>query len=277
MSDIFDFEVRTDQYGVMGNPITHSKSPQIHRMFAQQTTQNLEYNAIHVDLGGFEQAIGNFNASLGKGLNVTVPFKQEAFAVADELSERAQRAGAVNTLKFDGKKIYGDNTDGIGLVNDLQNNHNIKLSDSRILLMGAGGAARGVVAPLLSQQPESLYIVNRTPDKAVSLAESFSDLGNIQGGGYTDLNGKKFNIVINATAASLQGEMPPLPDDILEENATCYDMMYGQQTPFMQWATQHRATIILDGLGMLVEQAAEAFFIWRAVRPDTKSVIDSLR
>lgn len=277
MSDLFDFEQRKDQYGVMGNPVAHSKSPQIHSLFAQQTGQRLEYNAIHVDLGGFDQAVGNFDASGGKGLNITVPFKQEAYALMDECSDRAERAGAVNTIVFKEDRRYGDNTDGVGLVNDLVQNHQVVLQGKRILLMGAGGAARGVLAPLLDTRPAHIVIANRTPDKAVALAHAFSDLGDVSGCGYHELGEQRFDIVINATAASLQGELPPLPDTLLTDNAVCYDMMYGKITPFMQWASEHGARHVLDGLGMLVEQAAESFFIWRGVRPDTAPVIEALR
>lgn len=277
MSDLFDFEQRNDQYGVMGNPITHSKSPQIHTMFAQQTGQRLEYNAIHVDLGGFDQAVGNFDASGGKGLNITVPFKQDAFALVDEVSDRAKRAGAVNTITFRNDKRLGDNTDGVGLVNDLMHNHQMTLQGKRILLMGAGGAARGVLAPVLACHPKILVIANRTPDKAVALAQVFVDLGKVSGCGYHELGEQQFDIVINATAASLQGELPPLPDNLLAENSACYDMMYGKTTPFMQWANEHGAQQILDGLGMLVEQAAESFYLWRGVRPKTAPVIAALR
>ena len=277
MADLFDFEQRKDQYGVMGNPITHSKSPQIHTLFAQQTRQHLEYTAIHVDLGGFAQAVGNFDASGGKGLNITVPFKQEAYALVDDLSERARRAGAVNTIKFEKEKSVGDNTDGVGLVNDLTRNHQLTLAGKRILLMGAGGAARGVLAPLLECKPAQLVIANRTPDKAVALAAAFADLGNVKGCGYHELNTQQFDLVINATAASLQGELPPLPEKLLAGGAVCYDMMYGKQTPFMQWAVAHGAGLVLDGLGMLVEQAAESFYLWRGVRPETAPVITLLR
>jgi shikimate dehydrogenase len=278
MSDLFDFGERIERYAVMGNPISHSKSPMIHTMFAQQTHQSIEYTAIQVDLGGFEQAVGNFMASGGKGLNITVPFKEEAWALATARSERAERAGAVNTLKFIDEKIVGDNTDGIGLVNDLTVNHQYQLKGKRILLLGAGGAARGVVAPLSEQAPAEIIIGNRTPDRAVALAERFSDMGKISGCGFTALEEQQFDIVINATAASLQGEVPPLPNDLLNDNAFCYDMMYGAQpTAFMNWATNHGAAKISDGLGMLVEQAAESFYIWRNVRPDTQPVIHNIR
>ena len=278
MSDIFDFGQRKDSYAVMGNPITHSKSPLIHTLFAEQTQQLMEYSAIHVDLGGFEQAVGNFNASGGKGLNITVPFKQEAFAVVNEISDRAKRAGAVNTIKFEGNRIFGDNTDGIGLVNDLKNNLLLDLKDLRILLMGAGGAARGVIAPLLEAHPGMLVIANRTPDKAVALANGFGDLGYVQGCGYAQLQELQFDLVINATAASLQGDVPPLPDELLAEQALCYDMMYGAKpTAFMAWSAVHGAARSVDGLGMLVEQAAESFYLWRGVRPETPPVMDAVR
>ena len=278
MKDIFDFGKKTDDYAVMGNPIAHSKSPSIHTLFAEQTQQSILYTAIHVDLEGFKQAVGNFAASGGKGLNVTVPFKQEAWALVTEKSERAERAGAVNTIKIDDDKLFGDNTDGVGLVNDLMINQNIELKNKSILLMGAGGAARGVLIPLLKQNPSSLFIANRTPDKAKDLADDFSDAGNVNGGGYDAIAGLKFDVVINATAASLHGDLPPLPDTLLNNNASCYDMMYrAKPTPFMEWATKHNAVKVLDGLGMLVEQAAESFYIWRNVKPETKIVIEKLR
>ena len=280
MSDIFDFEKRVDDYAVMGNPITHSKSPRIHSLFAEQTDQPVNYTAIQVDIGGFKQSVGNFAANGGKGLNITVPFKQEAWQLVDQRSDRAERAGAVNTIKFENGKLVGDNTDGIGLVNDLIVNNQISLKDKRVLLMGAGGAARGVLAPLLAERPSTLIIVNRTATKAIELAAQFSDLGNVTGCGYEKLTEEKpFDVIINATAASLQGELPPLPDNVVaEDGCCCYDMMYGAEpTTFMQWAREHDAAKILDGLGMLVEQAAESFNIWRGVRPNTHVVIELLR
>jgi len=278
VADLFDFGKKVEDYAVMGNPIAHSKSPSIHTLFAAQTNQSILYTAMHVDTGGFNQAVGNFAATGGKGLNITVPFKQEAWALVNERSERAERAGAVNTIKIEEDKLIGDNTDGVGLVNDLTINHNIDLANKKILLMGAGGAARGVLVPLLKQNPSLLFIANRTPDKAKDLALDFSDAGHTEGGGYDALMDKQFDIVINATAASLQGDLPPLPDTLLNENASCYDMMYSAKpTPFMQWATEHNAEKVLDGLGMLVEQAAESFYIWRGVKPETHLVIDKLR
>jgi len=278
MTDIFDFEPRVDEYAVMGNPIKHSKSPQIHSLFAAQTQQSINYTAIQVDVGGFKQAVGNFAAHKGKGLNITVPFKKEAWALVDERSERAERAGAINTIKFLEKgTLYGDNTDGMGLVNDLKNNYKLKLNQQRVLLMGAGGAARGVLAPLLNEKPITLVVVNRTQSKAKELADHFSDLGSIKGCGYDNLVGQQFDIIINATAASLHGELPPLPEQLVTTTGCCYDMMYGRQTPFMQWAEQQGVQTVADGLGMLVEQAAESFYVWRKVRPDTAVVLDVLR
>ena len=277
MSDLFDFSRRKDRYAVMGNPIGHSKSPRIHALFAAQTGQQLEYTAIQVDPGGFRQAVGNFDSSGGKGLNVTVPFKQEAWELVGQRSERAERAGAVNTIIFNGDGSRGDNTDGIGLVNDLLH-HDIPIRGQQILLVGAGGAARGVVGPLLEHVPARLVIVNRTPDKAVELAARFADLGKVEGCGFPALAGQRFDLLINATSASLHGELPPLPDDVLAPGAACYDMMYSAApTPFQEWARKHGVEQNLDGLGMLVEQAAEAFYLWRGVRPDTAPVIAQLR
>jgi shikimate dehydrogenase len=279
MSDIFDFDKPRDKYAVMGNPITHSKSPRIHSLFAEQTGEAVDYTAIQVDPGGFEQAVAHFIATGGKGLNVTVPFKREAWQLVDTRSNRAERAGAVNTIKIESEQLFGDNTDGIGLVNDLVRNNAIMLKGKRILLMGAGGAARGVLAPLLEQQPAQLVIANRTASRARDLAKEFSDLGAVQGCGYdAALEKLQFDVIINATAASLQGELPPLPDAIVADGGACYDMMYGAQpTAFMNWATQQGAAKVLDGLGMLVEQAAESFDVWRGVHPDTQSVIEALR
>ncbi len=279
MIDIFDFSPKVDDYAVMGNPIGHSKSPAIHAQFARQTKQAINYTAIHVDLGGFEQAVGNFVASGGRGLNITVPFKQEAWALAEERSERAERAGAVNTLIFKDKKIIGDNTDGVGLVRDLRDNKKLELQGRRILLMGAGGAARGVLLPLLNQQPAQLTIVNRTPEKAKDLADSFSEMGKVAGCGYEALAGQSFDLIINATAASLRGEMPPLREGVIAPpGGACYDMMYASKpTAFMRWCQEHGADRVYDGLGMLVEQAAESFYLWRGVRPQTNEVIETLR
>lgn len=268
----------TDHYAVFGNPIAHSKSPVIHAAFARQTGQNMDYKAILTPMDGFRESVRAFQAEGGAGGNVTVPFKEQAFDLADERTTRAQAAGAVNTLKFEGNMILGDNTDGVGLVRDLTANLGVLLKGQRVLLMGAGGAARGVVLPLLEEGPAELFIVNRTAAKATDLARSFADAGAgvVDGGGYESLAGKNFDVVINATSASLGGELPPLPDDILAPSAWAYDMMYGRETPFTAFA-RIRGARVADGLGMLVEQAAEAFHLWRGVRPETGPVIQLLR
>jgi shikimate dehydrogenase len=265
----------TDAYAVFGNPIAHSKSPLIHAAFARQTGQDIRYTALLAPLDGFRETVEAFRDGGGRGANVTVPFKEQAFALATRRSERAEMAGAVNTLSFDGAGILGDNTDGAGLVRDLANNLAIGLASKRILLMGAGGAARGVILPLLEQAPAALYIANRTADKAAALAKGFARHGEISGGGYDGLPGP-FDVVINATAASLAGELPPLPATVFAGGALAYDMMYGRDTPFLAFARSREARTA-DGLGMLVEQAAEAFFLWRGVRPETRPVIDMLR
>lgn len=277
MTDPFNFGTRVDRYAVMGNPVAHSKSPRIHALFAGQTGQKIEYTAIQVDPGGFEQALGNFQASGGKGLNITVPFKEEAWAYVDKRTARAELAGAVNTIKFEKGYVLGDNTDGVGLVSDLTENYRIDLQYKNILLMGAGGAARGVIAPLLQQRPAKLIIANRTVDKAVALAEIFKDYGSIEGCGYDDLD-TSFDIIINATAASLAGDLVPIPPLCIAADSFCYDMMYGgTATVFMRWAKDCGALQYSDGLGMLVGQAAESFYLWRGVRPDIKTVIEQLR
>jgi len=283
MSSLFDFDKPADAYAVMGNPISHSRSPQIHAAFAQQTGQRIVYTATQVDPGGFEQAVGNFFANGGKGLNITVPFKREAWALADELGPEAKQAGAVNTLLMNAEGLLvGRNTDGIGLVRDILHNHGGSIAGEKILLVGAGGAARGVIQPLLAEAPVQLLIVNRTANRAHELAADFNILDNnktlITGSGFDDLAAQHFDLIINATAASLQGEIPPLPDETCTASTWCYDMMYSAEpTPFMRWAEQHNAEKSVDGLGMLVEQAAESFFHWRGVRPDTAPVIQTIR
>ncbi len=266
-------------YAVMGNPVRHSKSPAIHREFARQRAIALEYRAIHVELGGFESALRAFRENGGRGLNITVPFKLEAYQLADRHSARAEQAGAVNTLRFeDDGSAYGDNTDGVGLLRDITANLNHPLVDQRVLILGAGGAVRGILDALLEQQPKELVVANRTVAKAKDLEKLFRPQGSIRGCGFEDLRGKCFDVVINATAASLQGDVPAVPKDVLETNALAYDLMYGDKpTPFMIWAKGHGTTRTCDGLGMLVEQAAESFFVWHGVRPDTQPVIGSLR
>ena len=263
----------------MGNPIAHSKSPQIHQLFAQQTGQAISYQAMLVEKDRFAEAVAEFLAAGGKGLNVTVPFKQEAWQIADQLSSRAQRAGAVNTLMLlETGSLFGDNTDGVGLVRDLTVNLRVELSGRRILMLGAGGAARGVLAPLLEQEPAHLVIANRTPERAEELSDLFSDLGQLTGCGFDGLSGEAFDVVINATAAGLRGEVPELPEGLIGPGTCCYDMMYGSTpTAFMRYAQMRAARCTFDGLGMLVEQAAESFLLWRGVPPQTGPVIDLLR
>ncbi len=268
----------TDRYLVVGNPIKQSKSPQIHRYFAHSLNQDISYQSRLVEVGRFADDIGQFFADGGCGLNVTVPFKQQACSFAEQLSDRARLAGAVNTLYRDSQgRICGDNTDGVGLVRDLQVNHGALLRDKRVLILGAGGAVRGVLAPLLATLPRQLVIANRTAERAAELARDFAALGPVSGGGYQQLQGP-FDLVINGTSASLQGQLPPLADGLLAADAWCYDMMYAAQpTPFMNWANGQGAARVMDGLGMLVEQAAESFYIWRGVRPQTAALISSLR
>lgn len=268
----------TDQYAVFGNPINHSKSPSIHRQFAEQTGQDLHYAKQLVAEGQFVSAAQEFFAQGGKGLNVTVPFKVDAFSFAQELTPRAQRAGAVNTLAMQSNgKILGDNTDGIGMVHDM---HNLGWDQQgkRVLILGAGGAVRGILQPLLEEKPSQVVIANRTLSKAQELAAEFHDLTEIIACEYGELSGKSFDLIINGTSASLSGDLPPLPKDLLNEGASCYDMMYGAEpTVFLRWAAEHGAAKTADGLGMLVGQAAEAFYLWRHIRPEVVPVITALR
>lgn len=268
-----------DKYAVYGNPIKHSKSPQIHSLFAEQTGQSLRYRAHQVELGKFSSAAKSFFANGGKGLNITVPFKLDAFAFADQLSARAQLAGAVNTLFVqEGGSIYGDNTDGAGMVRDIRHNLDWPIAGKRLLVLGAGGAVRGILEPLLKNDPSLLVIANRTVEKAQQLSTDFAKYGDVRGCSYDALSGNQFDLVINGTSASLAGELPPLPSDLLNDNGCCYDMMYSAgPTPFMRWAAENMAWAVADGLGMLVEQAAESFCIWRGVRPQTMPVIDAVR
>ena len=269
----------TDRYAVMGNPVAHSKSPRIHTLFASQTGQDIEYSAILVEPGGLASAVGEFHTGGGRGLNITVPFKEDAWALAARRSDRAELAGAVNTLVLDAAgKHFGDNTDGAGLVRDLTLNHGCALTGKRVLLVGAGGAAQGVIEPLLIEQPALLEVANRTPAKAVELARRFCGLGRIEGCGLDGPDGQSFDVIINATSASLSGEVPALPNSVVHGNSWCYDMMYGDEpTAFVRWGMEQGAAHSVDGLGMLVEQAAESFYLWRCVHPDTGPVIAELR
>ncbi len=265
-----------DQYCVFGNPIEHSRSPFIHHTFAKQTNQNIYYQKKLVPLNGFSDAVTAFIKQEGKGANITVPFKEEALALADELSDRARLAGAVNTLTFKNGKVYGDNTDGEGLVQDLIRNK-VSLAGCRILLLGAGGAARGVLLPLLSQSPSSITVANRTESKAELLCLHFSD-SRVTASNFLDVEGKQFDLIINATSASLSGGVPAISETVINNTVTCYDMVYGKdKTPFLKWAKKHGAANIIDGLGMLVGQAAVSFSIWRDVSPETLPVIEQLR
>ena len=267
-----------DRYAVFGNPIGHSKSPDIHNQFAAQTGQSLIYTAELIELDQFAESVTAFVDNHGKGLNITVPFKQEAWQLASKRSPRAERAGAVNTLLIKDNTLFGDNTDGLGLVRDLIDNHNQNINNQHILIVGAGGAVRGVIEPILELKPAELVIANRTVEKAWQLAKDFSEFGNISGCSLEALDTQHFDIVINGTSASLQGELPPLPGTLFNENACAYDMMYAARpTPFMQWAKQNGAAHVYDGLGMLVEQAAESFRLWRGVTPETRPVIQSIR
>lgn len=268
-----------DQYRVFGNPIAQSKSPQIHRRFAEQTGEALNYDKQLVDLEGFAAAAGQFFAEGGRGLNITVPFKLDAFKFATRLTERAQNAGAVNTLKaLDDGEVLGDNTDGQGMVSDMVDHLQWTLRGKRILMLGAGGAVRGVLQPLLEQAPEQVVIANRTIAKALTLVREFKRYGKVQACGFADLVDQQFDVVINGTSASLAGDLPPLPDGMLAEHAVCYDMMYAAEpTVFLRWAQQQGAAHTADGLGMLVGQAAEAFYLWRGIRPEVSPVISWLR
>lgn len=273
---INETHANADRYAVIGHPVAHSKSPDIHARFASQTGQNIFYERLLAPLSGFVDTVHSFMREGGRGANVTVPFKLEAHAMATSLTARAKAAGAVNTLRFDGDAILGDNTDGIGLVADIVRNAGISLHGKRILLLGAGGAARGVVLPLLEQQPAELVIANRTVQKAEELAQQFNAHGVVRACSFAALD-TSFDVVINATSASLAAEVPPIAPAVFGAGALAYDMMYGKEpTVFMCFASQHGAAV-RDGLGMLVEQAAESFFVWRGVRPDTGPVLGTLR
>lgn len=267
----------TDRYAVVGNPIAHSKSPQIHAFFATQTAQNLSYDRLLAPLDGFVATVEQFFAQGGRGLNVTVPFKETAFRFAGALTERAAAAGAVNTLSFEAGNVLGDNTDGAGLLQDIRSNLRMDLAGKTILLMGAGGAARGVMLPLLQAKPHQVVIANRTFGRAQALAQQFQRYGLVVATTYTRLT-SGFDVIINATSASLGGEVPPLPTVVWQDCSLAYDMMYANAlTPFLLQAEQAGVTQLADGLGMLVEQAAEAFTVWRGVRPETASVLHALR
>jgi shikimate dehydrogenase len=268
----------TDQYAVIGNPIGHTKSPLIQGFFAEQTGQDMEYTAFEAPIGGFATRVDEFRRSGGLGLNITAPFKLDAFDYATELSERARLAGAVNAMKFSGNRVAAENFDGVGLTNDIQLNLKFPLKHRRVLLLGSGGAARGAILPFLKQQPAELVIVNRTISKAHELVERFSSYGTLSAVGYEALAGLgPFDVVVNATSASLRGELPPVPAESFASGCLAYELVYGKGlTPFLRVARDAGARQIADGVGMLVEQAAEAFEWWRGVRPATRPMIEKI-
>lgn len=266
-----------DRYAVIGSPIGHTKSPLIHIAFAKNSGQALEYTALEAPLGGFAAAATAFREAGGRGMNVTAPFKLDAFAYATDLTDRAHLAGAVNALKFEGGKVYADNFDGVGLLRDVEQNLGRLMCGKRVLLMGGGGAARGALQPFLAAQPAELVLVNRTAEKAQALAAQFAPYGNIVGLGYADLDHRSFDIVVNATSASLRSELPPVHTDVFRPDSLAYELAYGKGlTPFLRLAQGAGVGRLADGVGMLVEQAAEAFFWWRGVRPDTRPMIAQL-
>ena len=279
MTKLFEFSCSKRRFAVIGNPVAHSRSPEIHQMFGRQCGITLEYEAVQVDPGGLPQAMRNLQARGFNGLNVTVPYKQAAYAMADRLSARARIAAAVNTVRFESDEaIFGDNTDGIGLLRDLEHNLSQLLRDSSLLVVGAGGAVRGVLEPLLSAEPAMLVVTNRTADRAFSLVDAFSTYGSIQAVPLDQLGGQAFDVVINGTAASLTGERPALPNNLFASGSLAYDMVYGNDcTPFLRWARKQGADRVTDGWGMLIEQAASSFELWHDVRPDTAPVLRSFR
>jgi shikimate dehydrogenase len=267
-----------DQYGIVGHPIAHSWSPFIHGMFAKATAQNLVYRLFDIAADEFRRETLRLFTSGMRGLNITLPHKQAAADLVNELTPRAARAQAVNTIAyFEDTTLLGDNTDGIGLICDLERNLQVDLPDKRVLILGAGGAARGVIAPLMERELRTLTIANRTPMRARNLAAEFSDMGTIAGCSFAELQGRPYDLIINATSASLQGEMPGMPAGLVDEETVCYDMAYGRgQTPFTTWAHSLHARRATKGWGMLVEQAAESFFLWRGIRPNTQPVLEAL-
>jgi len=268
----------TDRYAVIGNPVSHSQSPFIHAEFARQTEQTIQYDRLYADLDKFDEVVGQFIQDGAKGLNITLPFKGNAYRMATELTDRARAAEAVNTLTFKDGKIYGDNTDGVGLVRDIVTNLDFPIAGQRVLILGAGGAVRGVLGPILAEKPASLTIANRTLIKAEALAHQFSAEGKIEAVGYEALNGRQFDIIINATSTSLSNELPPIPAGLFTARTLAYDMVYSKGlTPFLRRAQTENAGMLADGLGMLVEQAAESFRIWRGIQPDTRKVTNELR
>lgn len=267
----------TDHYAVIGNPIAQSKSPQIHTMFAQATGQDIVYNKLEAPLDGFSDAVLRFRAAGGRGMNVTAPFKLQALAMATQARPAAWAAGAANTLRFDGERIEAENFDGLALVRDLVRNHDMPIAGRRVLLLGAGGAVRGALHPLLEEGPARVVVVNRTVEKARKVVEELGHEPRVAWCGYHDLGDERFDIVIDGTSASLLGELPPVHASVFGPDAVAYEMVYGKGlTPFLRLAKDAGITRLADGVGMLVEQAAEAFHWWRGVRPQTQAVIEAL-
>ena len=268
-----------DRYGVMGYPVSHSRSPVIHRLFALQTGQNIQYELLQVTPDKLSVAVRQFQRTGGMGLNITVPHKAEIIKLCDQLTERASTAGAANTLTFADGEIHGDNTDGIGLLRDLTINLGVALDGANILILGAGGATRGIVGPLLEMQPASLRIANRTMDKAQALADHFSRSGPVSACRFNMVPVTEiYDLIINATSAGVKGEVPPYPAAAISRNTLCYDLSYGlKPTPFSVWAREQGAERSVMGWGMLVEQAAESFNIWRGVRPETAPVLKQMK
>jgi len=267
-----------DRYALMGHPVSHSWSPFIHGMFARATLQHMQYRLLDVAPEKFRHEALQFFRDGGKGLNITVPHKQAAAELVNELTPRAALAGSVNTIRLNGAdRLVGDNTDGSGLVIDLEQNLGLELAGRRILVLGAGGATRGILGPLLERHPAALVLANRTPQRAEELAADFADLGPLSTSSFDAIEGTGFDLVINATSASLQGQMPAIPAAIVGPATVCYDMAYAKaETPFTRWAHEHGAAAAFKGWGMLVEQAAEAFLLWRGVRPETRAVLELL-
>jgi shikimate dehydrogenase len=267
------------RYAVIGKPVNHSKSPRIHSLFAKETEQEMAYEAIEADEESFDSFVTDFFAGGGSGLNITVPYKEKAFALAEQTSDRAGLARAVNTLYVDDQgRICGDNTDGAGLVNDIKTNHGFEIRGGKILILGAGGAVRGALASLIAEQPEAITIANRTVSRAAQIQQEFSDVFDISVSSYEELGDMPFDLIINGTSLSLSNELPAVAASIIGRDSCCYDMMYADtDTVFVSWSKQHGAALALDGLGMLIEQAAESFYIWRGIRPNTQSVIGRIR
>ena len=267
-------------FAVFGNPIKHSKSPVIHRAFAAQFGQDVQYRAVRVAEDAFEDAVSRFFEAGGAGLNITVPFKERAFAMAEEASDRAVRAKAANVLMpAEDGGLCADNTDGVGMIRDMVVNHGWQVGGRRTLVLGAGGAVRGILQPLLQERPGSVFVANRTASRAAALASEFDDLEvAIRGGGFADIPDQPWDLIINGTSAGLSGGVPELPPLTLSDRCSCYDMIYGgEPTAFMRWAADHAAWAVSDGLGMLVEQAAESYWLWQHQRPETRPVIQQVR